>query len=71
MPHSVFFLVAVYCGERGLAHVELHDAVLDGNIEIVKGTLIRYVRKYPRKINEYDVRNDSEAILLMWLYGRT
>lgn len=42
-------------GRRGLAHVELHDAVLDGNIEIVKATIIRYIRKYPRKINEHDV----------------
>lgn len=42
-------------GGRGLAHVELHDAVLNGNIEIVKATILRYIQKYPRKINEHDV----------------
>ncbi|CAM9559082.1 unnamed protein product, partial [Ectocarpus fasciculatus] len=38
----------------GWAHVELHDAVLDGNIDIVKATLLRYIRKCPSKINDYD-----------------
>ncbi|CAN0441698.1 unnamed protein product, partial [Ectocarpus sp. 8 AP-2014] len=38
----------------GWAHVELHDAVLDGNIDMVKATLLRYIRKCPSKINDYD-----------------
>ncbi|CAM9305026.1 unnamed protein product [Ascophyllum nodosum] len=38
----------------GLAHVGLHDAVLEGNIELVKTILSRYVRKQSKMINDYD-----------------
>lgn len=40
----------------GLAHVGLHDAVLDGNVDLVKTTLVRYIRQHPERINEEDVR---------------
>ncbi|CAM9632783.1 unnamed protein product, partial [Choristocarpus tenellus] len=40
--------------DRGLAHVGLHDAVLDGDEKVVKATLIRYSNKYPEKINQHD-----------------
>ena len=46
---------------RGLAHIGLHDAVLDGNIDVVKATLVRYIDKHPSKINEHDVSGN-------WIY---
>lgn len=48
-------VLIVLLTDSGWAHVALHDAVLDGNIVLVKGTLLRYIRKCPAKINEHDV----------------
>lgn len=47
--------LSAFIPSSGWAHVTLHDAVLDGNIAIVKATLLRYIRKCPAKINEHDV----------------
>ena len=47
----------------GWAHVGLHDAVLDGNIVLVKATLLRYMRKCPAKINELDVSTSTPRLL--------
>lgn len=61
------WLVMTIC--RGLAHISLHDAVLDGNVEKVKTTLMRYIRKYPAKINEHDVSRTAHrdaAIQVGW-----
>ena len=48
-------LLLLPSNHSGWAHVGLHDAVLDGNITVVKATLLRYMRKCPAKINEHDV----------------
>jgi Ankyrin repeats (3 copies) len=40
----------------GLAHVSLHDAVLDGDVEGVRTAVQRYSRRCPDRLNEYDAQ---------------
>lgn len=54
----MYLNLCLRCKYSGWAHVDLHDAVLDGNIDIVKATLLRLIRKCPTKINEHDVSLD-------------
>ncbi|CAM9540043.1 unnamed protein product, partial [Discosporangium mesarthrocarpum] len=53
----------------GLAHVELHDAVLDGNLAVVKATMMRYTKKSPEKINLHD-RGGRTALSLSLMAER-
>ncbi|CAM9512830.1 unnamed protein product [Pylaiella littoralis] len=66
VPHKQFFW-PFYRLRRllGWAHVALHDAVLDGNIVLVKGTLLRYIRKCPAKINEHDEEGRTALALAL------
>lgn len=47
----------------GCAHVDLHTAVLEGNLSTLRSTLRRLGKKDPDKINEYDEKGRSPLSL--------
>ncbi|GMI01741.1 hypothetical protein TrST_g10401 [Triparma strigata] len=47
----------------GCAHVDLHTAVLEGNLSTLRSTLRRLGKKDPEKINEYDEKGRSPLSL--------